>query len=101
MFSGMALAKGPTKSQNVNYSRKIFMQRRDFLKCCSAGSLGLYPALSLAAQVNGAEVLPPRRTHFEPKARNLIFVFLTGGMSHVDTFDYKLRLRTDHGRLLP
>ena len=29
------------------------LNRRDFLKCCSAGSLGLYPALSLAAQLNG------------------------------------------------
>src|SRR6516225_5331880 len=77
------------------------MHRRNFLKCCTAGSLGLYPALSLAARVNGAEVLPPRRTHFEPKAQNLIFVFLTGGMSHVDTFDYKPRLRTDHGRMVP
>jgi len=77
------------------------MLRRNFLKCCTAGSLGLYPALSLAAQVNGAEVLPPRRTHFDPKAQNLIFVFLTGGMSHVDTFDYKPRLRTDHGRTVP
>jgi hypothetical protein len=77
------------------------MQRRDFLKCCTAGSLGLYPALSLAAQVHGAEVLPPRRTHFQPKAQNLIFVFLTGGMSHVDTFDYKPGLRRDHGRILP
>lgn len=46
------------------------MQRRDFLSCCTAGSPGLYPALALAAQVDGAEVLPLRRTHFESKAQS-------------------------------
>jgi hypothetical protein len=75
--------------------------RRAFLRCCAGGGLGIYPALTLAAQAHGAEVLAPERTHFEPRAKHLIFVFLTGGMSHVDTFDYKPRLRTDHGRMVP
>ena len=70
--------------------------RRAFLKCCAAGSLGLYPALSLAAQVNGGHPLAPKPTHFPPKAKNLIIVFLQGGVSHVDTFDYKPKLQADH-----
>jgi Protein of unknown function (DUF1501) len=74
------------------------LDRRDFLKCCLAGSLGLYPALSLAAQLNGGGPLAPRPSHFPAKARNLIFVFLTGGFSHVDTFDYKPKLQKDHGK---
>jgi hypothetical protein len=77
------------------------LMRRDFLKCCAASGLGLYPALALAARLNNGQVLAPRRTHHEPKARQLIFVFLTGGMSHLDTFDPKPRLDRDHGRPVP
>ncbi|MCI0457528.1 MAG: DUF1501 domain-containing protein [Gemmataceae bacterium] len=77
------------------------MSRRDFLKCCAASGLGLYPALALAARVHGGAVLAPQRTHHEPKARQLIVIFLTGGVSHVDTFDPKPRLQRDHGRVVP
>lgn len=77
------------------------MRRRQFLKCCAAGSLGLYPALSRAAERNGGGPLAPRPSHFPPRARNLIVVFLTGGVSHVDTFDPKPRLQADHGKVVP
>ncbi len=33
--------------------------------------------------------LAPRDPHFEPKARSVIFLFMYGGPSHIDTFDYK------------
>jgi hypothetical protein len=68
------------------------------LHCCAAGGLGLYPALSLAAQVNGGGPLAPKPAQFPPKARNLIVIFLTGGVSHVDTFDPKPKLQADHGK---
>jgi hypothetical protein len=68
------------------------------LQCCAAGTLGLYPALSLAAQLQGGKVHAPQRTHFPAKARNLVVVFLTGGFSHVDTFDPKPKLQKDHGK---
>jgi hypothetical protein len=71
--------------------------RRDFLKCC-AGSAGLYSALSRVAGVNAAALYAPERTHFPAKAQNLIVIFLTGGFSHVDTFDHKPRLQKDHGK---
>jgi hypothetical protein len=77
------------------------LKRRDFLKCCAGGTAGLYPALALAARVHRASVQAPETTHFPPKARHLIFVFLTGGFSHVDTFDHKPRLAADHGRIVP
>ena len=80
-------------------------QRRDFLKrsgaTLAAGGLGLYRSLALAADLNDGHPLAPRRAHFEPKAKHLIVVFLTGGFSHVDTFDYKPRLKTDHGKITP
>jgi hypothetical protein len=74
------------------------MHRRNFLKCCAAGGLGLYPALSLAAELNGGAALAPKPAHFVPKAKNLIVVYLTGGFSHVDTFDPKPKLKIDHGK---
>jgi hypothetical protein len=60
--------------------------------------LGLYPALRLAAALGEASPLAPRPTHFQPRAKNLIVLFLTGGFSHVDTFDPKPRLKRDHGK---
>jgi hypothetical protein len=75
--------------------------RRRFLTGSAAGlagAAGLYPRLVLAAALDGGGPLAPRPAHFPPRARHLIMVFLTGGVSHVDTFDYKPRLRADDGK---
>ena len=40
-------------------------------------------------------------THFAPKAKRVIYLFQSGGPSHVDLFDYKPRLRTVHGQPVP
>jgi len=42
--------------------------------------------------------LAPKRPHFEPKAKRVIFLFMSGGVSHVDTFDPKPALARDHGK---
>jgi hypothetical protein len=39
--------------------------------------------------------------HFEPKAKRVIFLFMHGGPSHVDLFDYKPQLQKDDGKNLP
>jgi hypothetical protein len=77
------------------------LSRRDLLGNCVAGSLGLYPALSLAAQLGDGRPVAPKPPPFEPRAKHLVFIFLTGGFSHVDTFDYKPKLRSDDGRFVP
>src|SRR6266852_1828465 len=81
------------------------MNRRSFLKCSACtmagGVFGLYPRLSLAAELGEAQVLAPKPTHFPPKAKQLIFIFLTGGFSHLDTFDPKPRLKEMHGKPIP
>jgi hypothetical protein len=41
------------------------------------------------------------RTHFAPTAKNVIFLFMGGGPSHVDTFDPKPILRARHGQEMP
>jgi Protein of unknown function (DUF1501) len=79
--------------------------RRAFLKASlSAASLSgpaLYQATAAESSRNEGGLLVPRPTHHEPKAKNLILIFLTGGFSHVDTFDYKPLLRTYHGKSVP
>ena len=65
-----------------------------------AGS-GLHGALLRAADQNGAGLLAPKPAHHEAKAQNLIVIFLTGGFSHVDTFDYKPALSRRHGEPVP
>lgn len=39
--------------------------------------------------------------HFPPRAKRVIFLFMKGGPSHVDTFDYKPQLQKDDGKPLP
>lgn len=74
------------------------LDRRRFL--ASTAALGLYPKLLQAVEALGGHPLAPRRTHFAPRAQRLIFIFLTGGMSHVDTFDHKPALLRDKGKTL-
>jgi len=42
--------------------------------------------------------LAAKRCHFAAKADSVIFIYATGGVSHVDTFDYKPKLIKDHGK---
>ncbi len=80
------------------------MKRRDLLQLSSAGfgSLALSGILGLeqarAAATNPLAVRPP---HFPARAKRVIFLFMHGGPSQVDTFDYKPLLKRDHGKPLP
>jgi hypothetical protein len=61
---------------------------------------GFFRGSAARAESRGtyANPLAPRRTHFEPKAKGVIFLFMYGGPSHIDTFDYKPRLYPLDGR---
>ncbi len=79
------------------------IDRRRFLAgsaTLAAGALGLRQQLAFAAELNGGGVVAPQMGHHPAKAQRLLFIFLTGGFSHVDTFDPKPRLATDQGREL-
>ena len=39
--------------------------------------------------------------HFAPKAKRVIYLFMSGGPSHIDLLDYKPKLREYHGQELP
>lgn len=67
----------------------------------AAARLALHSQLAIAAALGDAGALAPRPSHQRPKAKQLLFVFLTGGVSHLDTFDPKPRLRELHGKPIP
>lgn len=67
-----------------------------------AGLLGESGMKALAdAPTSGANPLAVHPPHFPPKAKNVIFLFMSGGPSHVDLFDPKPRLTQDNGKPLP
>src|SRR3954467_15262331 len=78
------------------------LNRRSFLRRASAlaagGGLALYRRLSIAAEANAGHPLAPRPGHFPARAKHLIVFFMTGGISHLDTFDYKPKLQRDHDK---
>jgi hypothetical protein len=78
------------------------ISRRDMLARCSTG-FGLVALSGLAAAADPVKSSPfaPRPPHFRPKAKSVIFCFMSGGVSHVDTFDPKPRLKRDHGKPMP
>jgi uncharacterized protein (DUF1501 family) len=83
----------------------IAMRRREFLtQSCATlagGAFGLRGALCQAAEFHAGHPLAPKRAHHVPQAERLLVVFLTGGFSHVDTFDYKPKLAADSGKVVP
>ena len=70
------------------------------------GSLGLASLLddrSLnAAQTNRASnAMTPRPGHFAATAKNVIYLFMAGGPSHLELFDYKPKLQEMNGQVIP
>jgi hypothetical protein len=92
--------------------------RRSFLRNagCGFGAIALAAMLAeegLLAEEDGRDKpgrspdqhspdpLAPKKPHFEPTAKRVIFLFMSGGPSHVDTFDPKPDLTRLHGQPLP
>ena len=66
-----------------------------------AASALLHTASSPATSFAATATSPVVPFHFLPRARRVIFMFMKGGPSQVDTFDYKPQLNKDHGKPLP
>src|ERR1700761_183399 len=89
--------------------RDNVVSRRGMLRSLAAGSI-LFPGIlsQLLAQDAGAitvnpsadaiNPLAPKAPHFAAKAKRVIFLYMSGGVSHMDTFDHKPRLTTDAGK---
>src|SRR5438128_1281489 len=85
------------------------VSRRQMLRSTAVG-FGHLALTSLLAGEAAAEApapsrpsdpLAPRPSHFPGRAKRVIFLFMAGGPSHVDTFDHKPLLQRDHGRPYP
>jgi hypothetical protein len=85
--------------------------RRDMLLRCGNGFGALAAAAMLGqtvadaadqtgtlAEPSGSNPVAPKLSHFAAKARSVIFLFMDGGPSQVDTFDPKPRLDREHGQ---
>ncbi len=72
------------------------LSRRALLQQSACG----FGALALGDLARLHDTLP-RQPHFAPRAKRVVFLFMHGGPSHMDTFDYKPLLQRDHGKPLP
>lgn len=75
--------------------------RRQFLQTAGCGFGWLaWQAFCAGQGLAGVSHQPPK-AHFAPRAKRVIFLFMQGGPSHVDSFDYKPRLEQDDGKQMP
>ena len=80
---------------NQSISRRGALQQA----ACGFGSLAL--AGLCADSVRAANPIASKRTHHRPRAKRIIFLFMQGGPSHVDTYDYKPALYKNDGKRMP
>src|SRR6185436_2659014 len=75
--------------------------RRSFVRSLAAGS-ALLPGLVARLLADDARTsddpLAPKQPHHPAKAQRVIMIYLSGGVSHIDSFDPKPKLFADHGR---
>ncbi len=71
------------------------ISRREWLTRTGCG----FGALALAGlATEAADPLAAKAPHFAPRAKRVIFLFMQGGVSHVDSYDHKPRLAKDDGK---
>src|SRR6266545_5276775 len=76
--------------------RTLLPTRREILKA-TANGFGLVALSALLSDRSFADA-PAPAPHFRPKAKNVIFCFMDGGVSHVDSFDPKPKLAELDGK---
>ena len=73
------------------------------------GSIGLASLMSDSplwaakpkAADRGTNPLAPQQSHFPGKAKQVIYLFMAGGPSHLELFDYKPKLQELNGQVIP
>ena len=73
--------------------------RRTGLGFAALGLQGLLAEARAASET--ANPLAPKQPHYAPRAKRVIFLFMHGGVSQVDSFDPKPRLQADAGKPMP
>jgi len=99
----------PIQQHDLQLNRRNLLLRTGYGAGAAALSTLINPALinssllgneignSVSANNGGLPGLP----HFAPKAKRVIYLFMSGGPSHIDTWDYKPALEKLHGQELP
>ena len=97
----------------LSHAGRQLMRRRDFLRLGGTGLGGIALATLLHEQrlLGSADpirplIVPerphaPRAPHFAPRAKNVLMIFCSGALSHLDVWDYKPELIKRHGHALP
>src|SRR5262249_50077062 len=67
---------------------------------CGFGYLALAGLTTDPAAAASANPLAPKVPHFKPRAKRVIFLFMQGGVSHVDSYDYKPLLDQQDGKMM-
>ncbi|MEY3851715.1 MAG: hypothetical protein RI910_695, partial [Verrucomicrobiota bacterium] len=75
------------------------LTRRELLRRCSLGFGGVALSGLLSSPAFGTESAGKRP--LKAKAKNVIFCYMSGGVSHVDSFDPKSALAKLHGKPMP
>jgi len=80
--------------ESIESSRRAMLQKI----ACGFGYLALAGMCSNANAEEKRGPLAPKAPHFKPKAKRMIFLFMQGGPSHIDTFDPKPQLDANDGK---
>ncbi|MDB6174632.1 MAG: hypothetical protein JWL59_3943 [Chthoniobacteraceae bacterium] len=73
--------------------------RRDVIRSLAGGSM-LLPGILSELLADSADPLSPKPPHHSAKAKRVIFIFSNGGVSHMDTFDFKPKLFAADGKTM-
>src|SRR6185503_6123436 len=92
-------------SSMSNSPQTAYFSRRSLLRRTAVG-FGSLALASLFAEESSADSAPanplaPKLPHFAARAKRVIFLFMKGGPSHLDTFDPKPLLTRDDGKPVP
>jgi hypothetical protein len=100
------------EKESLDWVRSLYnrpenpVSRRAWLRAAGLGfgSIGLNAMFGEESKLYAQQAenpLAPHAPHFEPKAKRVIFLFMHGGPSSIDSFDPKERLVRDNGKPLP
>ncbi|MBB03578.1 DUF1501 domain-containing protein [bacterium] len=87
----------PASEIYQNMARRYFLRR----SAGSLGAAGLASLLQSDSKVQAASQQMLGLPHFAPKAKRVIYLFMSGGPSHIDMFDYHPEMKELHGKELP
>src|SRR5262245_51907840 len=92
-------------NEEINHEAKRLLTRRWFFKECGVG-LGSIALASLFSENSfsnpqSENPLAPKKPHFAPRAKRVIYLFMAGGPSQFETFDFKPGLVKYNGKPVP